>query len=157
MASLQEPLDEVATDTASLGALDQLLGYHLRRASAVFAADFARALEGTGMRQVLFGVLSLVQANPGINQGTVGRILGIQRANMVAPINTLVEMGLIDRRTDPRDRRAFLLELTEKGVATFDDSLRRIREHEKGLVGDLTSDEREMMIDLLGRIERRER
>ena len=56
-----------------LGKLDDLVGYHLRRASSAFAVDFSRALDGTGMRQVLFAVLSVVIANPGVKQGEVGR------------------------------------------------------------------------------------
>ena len=62
------PMDN---DDAALGALESLVGYHLRRASSVFSNDFGRAIEGTGMRQVLFGILSVVGANKDINQGEV--------------------------------------------------------------------------------------
>jgi DNA-binding MarR family transcriptional regulator len=98
-------------EAANLGDLPVLVGYHLRRASSAFSADFARAVAGTGMRQVLFGILTVVGANPGINQGMVARILGIQRANMVSLINELVDSGAVDRRVSPEDRRAFALTL----------------------------------------------
>jgi DNA-binding MarR family transcriptional regulator len=143
---------EIAT---SLGVLDELIGYHLRRASAVLATDFARMLEGTDMRQVLFGILSVVRENPGINQGAVGRTLGIQRANMVAPVNDLAERGLIARQADKEDRRAFSLALTPKGEALFGDVLARIRAHEEAMLSDLSSGERATLIELLGRIEAR--
>jgi len=138
-----------------LGVLDELIGYHLRRASAVLATDFARMLEGTDMRQVLFGILSIVRENPGINQGAVGRTLGIQRANMVGPVNDLAERGLIERKADKEDRRAFSLALTPKGEALFDDVLARIRAHEEAMLADLSTAERATLIDLLGRIEAR--
>jgi DNA-binding MarR family transcriptional regulator len=121
----------------------------------VFATDFARMIEGTDMRQVLFGILSVVRENPGINQGTVGRTLGIQRANMVAPVNDLAERGLIERKADKEDRRAFSLALTPKGAALFDDVLARIRAHEEAMLSDLSIGERATLIDLLGRIEAR--
>ncbi|MEG3176491.1 MarR family transcriptional regulator [Sphingomonas sp. RB3P16] len=143
-------------DTASLGVLAELIGYHLRRASAVMASDFARALEGTGVRQVLFGILSIVDANPGINQGTVGRMLGIQRANMVAPVNELAERGWIDRQTDPGDRRAFILSLTADGHAMFVQALAQIRLHEANVLRDLDAGDHQQLIDLLARIEARE-
>ena len=95
--------------------LHDLVGYHLRRASAVVGNDFSRAVAGTGMRQVLFGVLSIIAANPGINQGNVGRALGIQRANMVSLVNELVERDLVLREVAPEDRRAFRIALTPKG------------------------------------------
>ena len=71
-----------ATDEVGIGILGDLVGYHLRRASTVIGNDFAVALDGTRIRQVLFAILSIVKHNPGINQGAVGRALGIQRANM---------------------------------------------------------------------------
>lgn len=144
-------------DAVTLGALDSLVGYHLRRASGAFGADFSRALAGTGMRQVLLGILLIVANNPGANQGSVGRALGIQRANMVALINDLVDRGLIDRKTAEGDRRAFALTITAKGRKLLDECLARIAEHEAEMLSDLTAAERETLIDLLGRIEAKER
>ncbi|MFD1787939.1 MarR family winged helix-turn-helix transcriptional regulator [Sphingomonas floccifaciens] len=144
------------TETHSLvGALNPLVGYHLRRASAVFAADFAAAVEGTGMRQVLIGILAVVAASPGINQGAVGRILGIKRANMVSLINELIDAGMIVRETDPTDRRAFTLTLSPAGTAMLDDCTRRIEAHEDQLLAGFSAAEKAMLLDLLGRIEKR--
>lgn len=143
-------------DGVSLGVLRRLVGYHMRRASGVIGEDFARALQGTGMRQVLFGMLSIVQANPGINQGMVGRMLGIQRANMVGPVNELVERGWLDRQVDANDRRAFSLSLTKAGEKMFAQALDRIRAHEDRLLSDFSVAERAQLIDLLSRLEARE-
>ena len=140
-----------------LGALHNLVGYHLRRASNAFSSDFAVAIEGTGMRQVLFAILSVVSANPGINQGAAGRALGIQRANMVLLINQLVDAGLLDRQTAREDRRAFALTLTPAGTDTRKDCLRRIEAHEKRMLADFSAAERRTLIALLTRIEARER
>ncbi|HEU0043956.1 MarR family winged helix-turn-helix transcriptional regulator [Sphingomonas sp.] len=141
--------------TPRLGVLDELVGYHMRRASAVIATDFSRATAGTGMRQVLFGVLSIIEANPGINQGAVGRALGIQRANMVSLVNELDERGLIARRTASDDRRAFSLTLTPAGQRILADSLARLRQHEDDVLSNLSGTERATLILLLSRIEAR--
>lgn len=143
-------------DDPKIGVLDQLVGYHLRRASTVFANDFAQAVAGTGMRQVLFGILSIIKANPAINQGNVGRALGIQRANMVSLVNELVDKGMVHRETSPEDRRAFALTLTAKGEALMALCLANIREHEEHLLADLSASERETLIGLLMRIEAKE-
>ncbi|HVI99866.1 MAG TPA: MarR family transcriptional regulator [Sphingomonas sp.] len=147
--------DEVERE-ADVGVLSALVGYHLRRATNVVAADFARSLSETGVRQVLFGVLSVVERNPGINQGSVGRSLGIQRANMVALVNELVERGLVDRRVSAEDRRAFALSLTDEGKCAYADCLARIRAHEDSVLGDLDTRERKRLIALLSRIEAKE-
>lgn len=139
------------------GVLDTLVGYHLRRTYGIFGSDFAETMEGTGLRQVLFGILSVVAANPGIRQGAAGEALGIQRANMVALINELVAGGLIDRQVAEDDRRAFALTVTPAGDRAMADALDRIRAHEERLLGDLTEDERGVLIALLKRIERARR
>lgn len=138
-----------------IGALAPLVGYHLRRASGAFAADFAAAVEGTGMLQVLIGILAIVSNDKGINQGAVGRMLGIKRANMVSLINELVDAGLLEREVDPTDRRAFLLNLSSAGRATLAECLARIEAHEKKMLAGFTDAERATLLDLLGRIERR--
>ena len=143
------------TDPIAIGALDDLVGYHLRRTSAAFAADFAAAVAGTGMRQVLFGILSVVAANPGINQGNAGRALGIQRANMVSLVTDLVDRGLVAREVAADDRRAFALSLTAEGRKVMTACLEGIRAHEVAMLADLTLAERATLIDLLSRIERR--
>ncbi|WP_457354407.1 MarR family winged helix-turn-helix transcriptional regulator [Sphingomonas sp. UYP23] len=153
---MAEIAPEPTEDSVSLGVLSDLIGYRLRRASAVMASDFARALEGTGIRQVLFGILSIVDANPGINQGTVGRMLGIQRANMVAPVNEMAERGWIDRQTDPSDRRAFILSLTAAGKTMFAGALAQIRAHEAAVLSDFDLGDRQHLVALLARIEARE-
>ena len=141
---------------ADVGVLRDLVGYHLRRATNVMATDFARAVAGTGMRQVPFGILSVLAANPGIKQGSAGESLGIQRANMVALINQLVDAGLVDRQVSPEDRRAFSLTLTPEGEKVHADCLARIRAHEDTLLSDFSDAERQTLLQLLSRIEARE-
>jgi DNA-binding MarR family transcriptional regulator len=138
-----------------IGALGPVVGYHLRRAFGAFAADFSAAMDGTGMRQVLVGILSVVSGSPGINQGAVGRVLGIKRANMVSLINELVDAGLIAREVDPGDRRAFSLNITDAGRVMLRDCLVRIEAHEAQMLAEFTDAEKATLLDLLGRIERR--
>lgn len=146
----------MAANHDPLGILGQLTGYHLRRASSVFASDFARAMEGTGLRQVLLGILAVISANPGINQGSVGRLLGIKRANMVSLINELIDAGMVDRDVDPSDRRAFTLKVSKRGAASLKEALDRIERHERQLLAGFSAEESQLLLDLLARIERHE-
>jgi DNA-binding MarR family transcriptional regulator len=135
-----------------LGILSGLVGYHLRRASSVFMSDFTRALDGTDMRQVPFAILAVIESNPGIQQGEVGRRLGIKRTNMVVLINELVEAGWVERNPSPSDRRALALTLTGKGEKVFADAVRRIREHEAAMLAPLSEAERGSLVAMLQRI-----
>lgn len=147
----------MSDDLNAIGILSPLVGYHLRRAFGAFLLDFADTMDGTGMRQVLVGVLAVVSREPGINQGAAGRLLGISRANMVSLINELVEAGLIDRSVDSEDRRAFALNVTAKGQKKLDDCLRRIEAHESRMLAGFSPEEKDMLIRLLSRVERRSR
>lgn len=135
-----------------LGVLRDLIGYHVRRAAGAFLNDFTSALSGTGMRQVLFGILAVIDRDPGVQQGEVGRRLGIKRANMVALINELVEAGWVERRPAAADRRALALSLSPAGRKAFEAALRKIRQHEAEMLSGLSAAERATLADLLGRI-----
>lgn len=135
-----------------LGSLETLSGFHMRRAYGVFRRDFDRAVDGMGIRQVSLGVLSVIAANPGIQQGAVGNLLDIQRANMVSLVGELVEAGLVHRGDDPHDRRAIALSLTPKGEALLNVALTRIDSHEAKLLNGFTQQERKQLADLLNRI-----
>lgn len=147
----------MANDNSAVGILTPLVGYHLRRANGAFLADFSEVMDGTGMRQVLVGVLAVVSREPGINQGAAGRLLGITRGNMVSLVNELEEAGLIQRVVHPDDRRAFALQLTPAGADRLDDCLKRIAAHEDRMLSRLTARERGLLLDLLTRVGRAER
>ena len=136
-----------------IGRLSSLVGYHLRRASGAFAIDFREAVGETGMRQVLVGVLAVIEANPGVKQGAVGALLGIKPANMVSLTNELVDQGLIERIVTPDDRRAFALSIAPAGVALLTECLDRISAHEARMLDSLTADERATLLALLARIQ----
>lgn len=136
-----------------LGVLGDLVGYHLRRASGRFGNDFTRSMKDTGVRQVTFAILSIIAANPRVSQGAVGRMLGIQRANMVALINELVDRCLVTRMVSPSDRRAFQLCVTTEGRALVERCKAVIHHHEERMLSTLSEDERAMLIALLQRVQ----
>jgi len=135
-----------------IGPLALLLGYHFRRTSTLFRKDFEQAAGDSGIRQVSYGVLSVISANPGIRQGEVGTILDIQRANMVTLIGELSEAGLVDRGTDGKDRRVVRLSLTEQGESLLAEVTRRIEAHEAALLMGFTRQEVAALIAMLQRI-----
>ncbi len=108
--------------------LDRLLGYQLRRASAVMMADLARELADLEMRPAEVTALLVIGENPGCSQTEVGQVLGIKRANMVPIISRLMDRDLIDR--ERADGRSHALRVTETGAAVVADALARIERHE---------------------------
>ncbi|WP_342355007.1 MarR family winged helix-turn-helix transcriptional regulator [Sphingomonas sp. CFBP 8760] len=132
--------------------LDAFVGYQVRRVGNGLDRSFSEAMAGTEIRQVLFGVLALIAANPGINQGSIADALEIKRANIVGLIAELEERDLITRVVVPSNRRAFALTLTAAGSAMVADCLARIGAHEDRLLANLSSAERIILIGLLRRL-----
>lgn len=95
--------------------LKSLPGYLLRRAASALSNDLGRRLNSLDLRIADMSVLLLVDANAGITQSELGRILDIQRANMAPMTAKLSERGLIAR--EAVDGRSQGLALTMAGKA----------------------------------------
>ncbi|MBC2778587.1 MarR family winged helix-turn-helix transcriptional regulator [Parasphingopyxis marina] len=142
-----------ANDEAiSLGRLNDFTGFWLRRSINVMATDFGEAMQGTGMRPTLVSIMAVIDANPGLNQGQLGRALSIQRANMVSLVGGLMDRGLVERRDVPGDKRAFALHLTPDGEAMLAECFRRVEAHEEKMLAEISSGEKARLIELLQRI-----
>jgi DNA-binding MarR family transcriptional regulator len=124
------------------------LGYLLRRVSVLMMADLGARLEPTGLRPAEVTILLLIGANPGCQQGEVGEMLGIKRANMVPLISGLVEKGLVDRAR--ADGRSHALSLTAKGRASATMINKLLDRHETAFLAKL---DRKALSGLLAALE----
>jgi DNA-binding MarR family transcriptional regulator len=138
--------------TLDFGRIDDLLGYHLRRAQVLMFQDFAETMAETGISPGQIGVLLLVAANAGVNQTTVGNALGIDRSTLVSMLDRLEERKVVARTPSPRDRRSHALVLTAKGQEFLASLLPRLDRHEQRLASRLSAAERATLIALLRRI-----
>jgi DNA-binding MarR family transcriptional regulator len=148
------PKPSKVADTLHGGMLGELLGYHLRRAQAAVFADFMRAMAKDRITPGQFGVLVLIDRNPGLNQSALARVLGIERSTMVAVLDGLEDRKLVARQGSNSDRRSKVLSLTQRGKALLADVKPKVRRHEKRIAADLHPDEVTALIGLLKRIGR---
>jgi DNA-binding MarR family transcriptional regulator len=79
------------------------------------AFEFAKAMAPLGLKPPHFGVLTLIDANPGSTQQELVTGSLIDPSSMVAVIDELEEMGLAERRRHPDDRRKHAVHLTARG------------------------------------------
>jgi len=78
--------------------------------------------------------------------------LGIVPRSLTTVIDALEEAGLVRREIDPRNRRAILVRLTERGGAVRDDLRDARRDAAEGLFAPLTAEDRKTLADLLTRL-----
>ena len=88
------------------------------RLSAVGARTelrFRELLAPLGLIPQSFAVLHRIAAADGITQQAVADLTGMRRSVMVTLLDELEELGLVERRRHPDDRRANALHLTPEG------------------------------------------
>ena len=138
----------------SLGLLTTLLGYNLRRAQVAVFQNFAAEVGASELTPGQFGVLVVIDANPGLSQTQLGNALGIDRSTVVAVIDRLESRGLVARQPAPSDRRSHALYLSDSGKTTLRRLTERVRAHERAIARDLSAEEQGRLIELLRRVAR---
>jgi DNA-binding MarR family transcriptional regulator len=136
-------------DAIELGALEDHLGYFVRRLQVWIFQDFVRALAAVDIRPAQYSVLVVIEANPGLSQADLAETLGIERARLVRLLDGLERRGFTRRQASPVDRRSHALSLT----ATGQDALKRIKSlaarHEANLAERLGVARRGALLDAL--------
>ena len=138
----------------TLGLLASLLGYNLRRAQVAVFQNFTEMVGASELTPGQFGVLVVIDANPGLSQTQLGNALGIDRSTVVAVIDRLESRGLVVRQSAPGDRRSHALHLSDSGRATLRRLTERVRAHEREIARHLSAEELAHLIELLGRVAR---
>lgn len=138
-------------NTLAQGMLPGLLGYRLRLAQQAVFRDFASTVEGLSPGRV--GILTLIEANPGVTQSRLAQTVRLDRSTMVGVLDTLEERGLVERRRGAEDRRTNGLWLTRKGRALLAGAKKKIAVHERRVASGLSPAERIQLIRLLAKLQ----
>jgi MarR family transcriptional regulator for hemolysin len=77
--------------------------------------------KGRGSTRAQWIVLFRLREQEGLSQVDLAEVLELQPISLVRLLDRLVEHGLVERRHDPRDRRANRLFLTANGRQLVDD------------------------------------
>jgi DNA-binding MarR family transcriptional regulator len=122
-------------------------GYALRRAANAMMAELARRLGTVDLRIAEASVLLLIDGRSDATASEIGRILDIQRANMVPLLNRLEEAGLIERR--PIDGKSQAVLLTEAGRARRAEADAITTAFEGDLMARIAPDDRDHLVPAL--------
>jgi len=140
----EQPLDQ----SLLLG----LLGYNFRRAYINIMPLFEKRMAKYQLRPVEFSVLSLLKANPDINQKRLSAGAHVSPPNLATLLNKLEERGLLQRQRSPQDRRSQTLALTPAGLSMCTKAEKTAIDLEVEAAAGLTTAERTQLIKLLQKI-----
>jgi DNA-binding MarR family transcriptional regulator len=98
------------------------------------------------------GILGLLRGDPGLSQQALAERLGILPSRVVAFVDELEQLGLVQRIRDVADRRRNAVQLTDAGRSALETIGRVGRAHEADLCAGLNAKEHEQLIALLSKV-----
>jgi len=140
----RSPRPEVALD-----ALNNHLGYFIRRLQVWIFQDFIRTLRPIHLSPAQFSVLVIVSSNRGLSQAELATTLGIERARLVRLLHRLQSRGLIARLRSSADARRHELELTPEGDAVLVQAKSLGARHQKRLIQKLGAERHAVLLQAL--------
>lgn len=96
--------------------LDETLGFLLADVSRLMRRAFEERLAGNPLTLAQARALLYVSRNEGVRQVELADLLEIQPMTIARLIDQLAEQGLVERRPDPTDRRAYRIHLTREAA-----------------------------------------
>lgn len=149
MPGLMRDLEELVEPPALTGSVS----YRLRLLQIAAYKSFEKVVSGFGTAPRYYGMLKLIQANPGIHQMRLAEAIYLDRSSLVPIIEALSNEGWLERRPtrhDRRVRRIYLTDLGERQLALLDAEVER---HEAMVTEGFEAAEIQRLLADLGRID----
>ncbi len=153
MAARRKTPGEAVDREIDFDELPTYVGYQVRRAQARIFSEFEATLKTFDFTPGLFGVLTLIRANPGITQVTLAAAFGIDKSTMSPVIFRLEKRGLVRREVLPSDRRCHALFFEPAGEAMFQSAREKVRFFEESVAARLSKPEQREFARLLVKLQ----
>lgn len=123
----------------------------LSRVADLLRERFESRVPHLGLRSKHYSVLLLLRGGP-LSQAQIGRCARVDRSSMVALIDELEALGLVERARHAEDRRAHAVTLTDKGRRVEREASQAVDATEAECFAPLSDSEREQLRDLLSKL-----
>ena len=126
----------------------------LMRTGSDLLAAFETVLSRYGLSQGRVLTLIVMSRTPDkeVNPSSLAEKLGVKRATMTGLLDGLEKDNLVERVSDPRDRRKIGIRVTAGGRQLLDEMLPDYYRHMAKLTANLSENERQTMLSLLGKV-----
>ncbi len=129
----------------------EMPGHLVRRLNQASVSVFMdeTGKKGFDLTPVQYAALSAIEDKPGLDQATLASRIAYDRVTIGGVVDRLVQKELVRRETNPSDRRARNLFVTDKGVQALVDIRPIVKEAQTILLEGLDDAERREFIRLL--------
>lgn len=133
----------------SLARLYARPGFLLRRAHQISAAVFEDECRSVGLTPAQFGVLTVLQASPGLDQTSLARALGFDKVTVLRVLRGLEARGLAERSRAGGNQRSWSVALTEEGKKLLEQSQKPAERAYDRLMKPLSPEQQAQLVLLL--------
>jgi MarR family transcriptional regulator, lower aerobic nicotinate degradation pathway regulator len=138
-----------ATPPNDLSRLYARPGFLLRRAHQISAAVFEDECRSVGLTPAQFGVLTIVRANPGLDQSSLARALGFDKVTVLRVLRGLEARGLVERSPAPASRRNLAIALSASGHELLAQAQKPAENAYRRLLAPLDAQQQGQLVELL--------
>ncbi len=128
------------------------IGFLLNDAARLMRKDFERRTRPLGLTRAQWQTLFHLARNEGCNQATLADLLDVEPITIARTIDRLELSGLVERRSDPGDRRARLLFLGDRAHPLLEQLRALGAETREVALAGMSEDERTLLMTLLTRM-----
>jgi DNA-binding MarR family transcriptional regulator len=130
-------------------ALVRHTGYLISKVGMMAQREFATKIASVGLNPRMWGALNVLDHDGPMTQQGLGQCVGIDPSSMVATIDELEAIGLVERQRHPSDRRAHALHVTPQGREVLSRGRKLAAEAQEELLSGLSAEERAELHRLL--------
>lgn len=128
--------------------VNQSWGYQLSKIAQEMGESFAKELTNYELTSRDFGILSTIYNNESLTQKDIGLLLKVDRTTMVQLIDVLESKNLVKRVSNPNDRRANFIQITEEGLSILEKNQEKLEIYEKHVVSQMSADQKKVIHDI---------
>lgn len=132
--------------------LDRSFGFAVHDVSRLMRKVFDSRVRALGLTRAQWRVISFLRRYQGANQVFLADVLEMQTAPLGRLLDRLETTGWIERRPDPRDRRAKQIFLTPRAAPVIEGIARAAERTKADALSGLSREEQEDLVDTMLKI-----
>lgn len=132
--------------------MSEAIGFLIHDTARLFRRELNERMRHSGVTALQWRLLAYLARNEGSNQVKLAEFLEVEPITLSRMIDRLADAGMLSRRRDPDDRRAWRLYLEDKSLPLIDELRAASATLTEAAQEGLTKQEREQLADLVERM-----
>lgn len=143
---------EASANAAAAYALDDQVGFHLRRAQQRATEIFGQIMQDFAVTPTQFAAMARLDDLGSASQNHLGRLTAMDPATIFSVVGRLARRGWVRQDADPNDARLVMVSLTPEGAAAARAMKAIAAEVSRRTLAPLTPEEGSQFLALLRRL-----